>query len=264
MVSISLATALGLRPLDRIQINNRRTINELWFDQRTTGSGELPFLFFQRVLADGQIEARHAGGCAVSIDPLGICDILPAEPVKVRAMPESVFLQRLKVVRGERRCPPGPECFHAASVLFVSKDRWGGLETYVWFDDVALNTTGKPWMAPIHTDDRELVRQKARRTCMPVQNRLNASAYSADAGCTREADYSRAIAAGFIATSLRGQSESAQTLASVAGGVKPLKDGVAKLSKALNNKGADWPPRGCGDVQRVRQNGGSSRTWVSQ
>ncbi|CAE6870031.1 hypothetical protein R69658_08097 [Paraburkholderia aspalathi] len=50
----------------------------------------------------------------------------------------------------------------------------------------------------------------------------------------------------------------------VAGGVKPLKDGVAKLSKALNNKGAVWPPRGCWDVQRVRQNGGSSRTWVSQ
>jgi transcriptional regulator GlxA family with amidase domain len=50
----------------------------------------------------------------------------------------------------------------------------------------------------------------------------------------------------------------------VAGGVKPLKDGVARLSKALNNKGAVWPPRGCWDVQRVRQNGGSSRTWVSQ
>jgi hypothetical protein len=52
--------------------------------------------------------------------------------------------------------------------------------------------------------------------------------------------------------------------AAVSGAVKPLKDGVARLSKALNNKGAVWPPRGCWDVQRVRQNGGSSRTWVSQ
>ncbi len=63
MVAIKLCNVLGLRPLDRVQINDKHEIQEMRMaPQLGYGNCDLPFLYFQRVREDGRLEVRSPGG----------------------------------------------------------------------------------------------------------------------------------------------------------------------------------------------------------
>ena len=218
--TLNLASALGLRPLDRVQINNRAEIAEMRNDQHMNGAGELPFLYFQRVLSDGRIEVRSPNGYATALDALDVCDVLHGEPVIVRAMPQSVCIARQRLPLRDRQSQPGSDSFAQAYVVYAAKDRWGRADAYVWFLDAALNTTGRPWQGPLHNDDRALLARCARRTRMPVINGTRGASYSADHGCQREEQYNRTVAKALIRAALLGSRSSVQALTSA--GVKKI------------------------------------------
>ncbi len=180
------------------------------------GDSDLPFFFFQRVLDNGSLEVRSPGGYVTSVSPHDVCDVIPGEPLSVRAMPERAFLERLKCSTRERQQASAPECFAEAYVLYANKDRWGRPDFYVWFANPEHNTTGRPWRGMLMEEDRRRIEKKARRTIMPVSACRGSANYSADFGCQKEADYNRYVAKRFIAASLGGCSEAVAVL-SVAG-----------------------------------------------
>jgi protein involved in ribonucleotide reduction len=209
---MNLADALGLRPLDRVQVNDKKEIREMrWDVQMGRANPDLPYWYFQRTMQDGRVEVRAPGGYATFIDPQDICDIVHGEPLEVRAMPKQEFLRRLRLPLAERNAAPRPESYAKAHVLYVSKDRWGRVdETFVWFDDPALNED-RVWNAPVHPEDKPLVQAKARRTCMPVVGKGSAN-YSADHGVAAQQDTARYISLGFMRLSLRGEKAAAASL----------------------------------------------------
>lgn len=205
-MKINLATVLGLRPLDRLQINDRREIEEIrsW-SKMGHNPIDLPFFYFQRTMPDGTLEARGTGGYAVFVSVQDVCDIIPGETITVMALPERKFLDRLKSSRGGDHSPPDLGDYAEAHVLYALKDRWGNPDFYVWFVDPANNTTGKPWRAILTPAERHRILGKARRTTMPVSGQDRGAYYSADSGCQRESDYNRDVARRFIAASLIGK-----------------------------------------------------------
>lgn len=225
--TINLGCALGLRPLDRVQINDKREIQEMRMaPQLGYGSCDLPFLFYQRVREDGRLEVRTPGGYVTAVRPEDVCDFRPGKPLLVRAMPEKVFLLRSRLPLSERQQRPGSECYAEAYVLYVTKDKWGRVDqTFVWFTDPKLNSDrSKP--APIHDDDRARVAEHARRTNMPVMNKYSGN-YSSDHGLAQERDLSRDIVSRFIKSALRGNKANTEVLAMA---------GVKKISRATLNK----------------------------
>jgi hypothetical protein len=225
-MKLTLANALGLRPLDRLQINNRHEIREMEINNRMRGAGELPFFFFQRVLDDGKLEVRSPGGYVTAVSPADICDIIPGEIIIVRAMTAGAFLQRSVLTVRDRQQAPGPECFAEAYLLYAMKDKWGRPDFYVWFVDPALNTTGRPWRASLMEADRQRVNAKARRTVMPVSSKAGGN-YSADGGCKKEADYNKSIAQHFIAASINRNSKALAVLSMA---------GIRRISQSDLNK----------------------------
>jgi len=227
MLKIKLGDVLGLRPLDRLQINDKHEINEmLMAPQLGYGHCELPFLYFQRVREDGRLEVRSPGGYATSVLPEDICDIVPGKPLLVRAMPEKVTLSRLRLSLAERQQRPGPECYAEAYVLHVWKDKWGRVDqTFVWFIDPALNGE-RPKNASIHDDDRKRVADHARRTNMPVVSKHGGN-HSADHGLAHERDLSRAVVSRFVKAALRGNRGDIERLTTA---------GINKISRVMLNK----------------------------
>ncbi|WP_199031417.1 hypothetical protein [Ralstonia sp. ASV6] len=221
-----LAQMLDFKSLDRLQINNAATIRDLVIDRQVYGirAPELPFLFHQRVLPDGRIEARTPAGTAVHVDVVDVCDVIQGQPMLVRAMTKRSFLDRLSLPLEERGKPPGDECFHPAYVMWVSKDRWGHVDARVWFVDEALNADAfnSPYfIAPLHQGDRAAVQAAARRTRMPVQCVRFSGGVSADQGVRAAGDLARAVVAGFMRSSLKGAVEAAKTLSMC--GAAPIK-----------------------------------------
>lgn len=231
MKAIRLGNVLGLRPLDRLQLNDKHEIKEMMMaPQLGYGHCELPFLYFQRVRDDGRLEVRSPGGYATTVLPEDICDIVPGKPLLVRAMPEKVSLSRLRLSLFERQLRPGPECYADAYVLHVWKDKWGRVDqTFVLFIDPALNGE-RPKNASIHDDDRKRVAEHARRTNMPVVS--NSKGYSsADHGLAHERNLGRDIVSHFVECALRGNKAGVDRLTTV---------GIKKVSRAmLNNMSPD-------------------------
>jgi len=216
--TISLASALGLRPLDRVQINSRETLREYWYDQGMKQPSELPFWFFQEVKADGQLLVRSPAGRTMNVNPEDICDVIPGEPILVKAMPTSVFVERLKLQhRGEA---VGPECYADAWLQYVIKDRWGRADSIaVLFLDPAHNV-GKSTFNPVGQAERERITKLARRTNMPVISGYSA-AYSADHGVEAAANLNHAIVRRFIKAGVQGQAHVVERL--TIAGAKPIK-----------------------------------------
>lgn len=225
MKTINLNKALGLRPLDRVQVNDAHEIREMLLaPQLGYGHLELPFLYFQRTLDDGRLEVRSPGGYCTAVSPLDICDIVPGQPILVRAMPRTAFLSRLKLTYQERDIPIGPECYAEAHVLYVVKDKWGRIDqTFVWFMDESLNGE-KPWCAPIHPSDKVQL-DGIRRTSMPVLGK--GGSYTADHGLAHDRDLNRAIAEGFIRCARKGNRTGREILQMA---------GVKKISRAMLNR----------------------------
>ena len=234
-MAFTLGLALGLRPLDRVQINNAREIAAMTLDVRQgRPNADLPFWFFQRVREDGRVEVRSPSGYATSVDAMDVCDILRGEPVLVRAMPRSVFIERLKTAGGPQSHQAGDECFAQAYVLNVTKDKWGRVDMVsVLFVDENLNAGG-PWNAPIHASDKEMWASRANRTWMPVmgKGRSNAS-YSADKGVDTARDLARDAAKSFIRYATGGNAQAASILA---------QSGAGTLTRLQLNKLASLHP----------------------
>ena len=224
MTSSLLASTLGFKPLDRLQINSVNTIRDMTSGQRLY---DLPFLFFQYARPDGLLEVCTPGGYTATISPLDICDVIDGKPLIVRAMPRNVFMDRSRLAIADRQARPGPECYAPAYVVKVSKDRWNRVDqTFVWFIDAELNGDS-PIATAIHDEDRSLVVGHARRTNMPVIC-LTKGNYSADQGVAQENDLARDIAARFIRESRRGNTAAAEVM-SMAGFRKVTRSRLNRL-----------------------------------
>lgn len=212
MEKILLASLIGLKPLDRIQINNKemRSDSANWRVMNGFRRDELPYLFFQRLLPNGRIEARMPGGRAIHVDIGDICDVIPGEPIQVRAIPQSVFIQRNSAV--------GPlkfaeEDYQAAHVLYVTKDRWNRVDrVLVTFDDPTLNGSST-FSCPIHPNCREMLNATAKRTRLPVEGHTSSGTkVSADMGLDREMDLLATTSWTFMVTAMRGNAEASRQL----------------------------------------------------
>lgn len=226
--SIKLGSVLGLRPLDRLQVNNAREIREMQIAPQFGYRAELPFLYFQRVLDDGRLEVRSPSGYATALDPWDVCSIVPGRPIIVRAMPRDRFVARSKLPLSERQLKPAQECYADALVLYVTKDRWGRVdEVFVWFVDPALNGD-RPYAAPIEDNDRVSLAQNARRTVMPVMGKgSRGAASSADHGIQREETLARDVAKWLIRSAVLRDRKSVESLAMA---------GLNKINRATLNR----------------------------
>lgn len=210
--NFSLAMALGLRPLDRVQVNSRVAIEDtrLHIPLGRSAPWELPYYFFQRVVRGDQLELRSPGGCPCSVSPLDVCDIIPGEPVIVRAMPRTVFLERLKLHHANRT-PPSDECYANALVLHAYKNRWGQVDAVVAFEDASLNADSS-YMAPIHAEDRAGLERRAKRSVMPVLTGRGGANYSANLGVAQAKHADERVTSWFIRYSLKGRAAEADLL----------------------------------------------------
>lgn len=223
--SVRLASCLGLRPLDRVQLSSEAAYKELEVDRRLYGivEPELPWLFFQRVCEDGLLELRSPSGFARRVHASDICDFLAGEPVVVRAMPRAVFSERLRLPLGERQRSPTDEAYQPAYVRWVSKDRWGRVDARVQFLDDSLNHGEGDFINPVHGADRHLLESKATRAFMPVYDcrAMRGGSCSADRGVEASKAFGKAVAQGLVQSALKGREVAVSALAAFE--VKPFK-----------------------------------------
>lgn len=235
-----LARALGLRPLDRVQVNSREQISEMRFSYRRNEPSALPFAYFQFVREDGMLCVSSPGGFLMYVQPEDVCDVRHGTPILVRSMSEERFVERLKIPHGERRLVPGEDEYEDAYVIRVMKDKWGRVDVvYVRFLDEKLNKKGSTFINPVREQDRDMLNEIANRTVMPVVNYKSAASYTADKGIKKEADLARGIASGFFTTALRGDAETAKRLASVDAETKPMTRVV--LNRLISKSGIVMP-----------------------
>lgn len=217
---MNLVAVMGLRPLDRVQVNSRAVLAEFRIEQWRRTEADLPWWFFQRQLPDGRLVVRSPGGFCSTIEPTDVCDVLLQEPVRVRAMPRKTFLARLSQPLSDRGRPPEGGDYAPASVLYVVRDRWRRIDqVFVQFDDDALNDSDT-YAAPIHGQDLAGLDAVATRVPMPVVSPNRTAPYSADKGRERAQQQVRYAAAQFLAAALAGKSAKRDAL--LATGLSPL------------------------------------------
>ncbi|MDP3522247.1 MAG: hypothetical protein Q8S02_16675 [Hydrogenophaga sp.] len=218
-MKLDIGRALGLRPLDRVQIVSRSALYELrnW-QHRGAASAELPHLFFQRVLEDGNLLLRTPGGATVSVHPTEACSMVPGEPIEVMAMPQMHFFE----VQEWRRSNPtaeNPSFFKPGYLTHVMKDRWGRLAmAWVAFHDKRLNESWS-FANPLTDGDRERVSELMNRRRMPVLGPGSASE-SAVHGLDQQASKEHYASRQFFKAALAGNTSKASALASFS--IKPL------------------------------------------
>ena len=214
----ALCTVLGLRPLDRVQINSRREITECTaFARFTNTPQDLPWWFFQRVVGD-MLEVRSPGGYAALVTPQDICDVIQSTPIRTLAMPRANFIARLRNRSGGSAHHDDSNAYAPASVLHATKNRWGQAEFRVLFDDESFNDSAT-WIAPIATAEHARRAPLGCRRNMPVSGSRGAS-YSADAGQQTRHDFHKRVATVFVQAARAGRRDIASTLAAI--GNKPL------------------------------------------
>ena len=174
--AVTLASVLRLLPLDRLQILNRHTLAEtsLCGDVRH----ELPFWFFQRLTSSGLIEVRSPSGSSIEIPPSDVCDVITGKPVAVMAMPQCVFLERLKL---PYRNSPEPKCYAPAHVLYAQRSKYG-CSFVVSFQDAKLDSSSCSFFSPLAAGEAERIRPLTTRRIMPIQEWRSTAPWSADAG----------------------------------------------------------------------------------
>lgn len=189
-MSVSLGGVLNLARMDRVQVLSQRTIREARLG-RIVRPGvllepEYPYWFFQCVDTEGRLVLRSPGGYMEKVDPLDVCDIQAGNPLRVRAMPRTLFLERLS----RPVTKPGVQFyvdadFYWATVMFVSKDKWGRVDrVHVLFDDDRFNDDERwpTFSVPVLDEDRRMLNMRARRTILPVIGARCAAGFSADHG----------------------------------------------------------------------------------
>lgn len=164
----SLSALLSFKPLDSLQIATTRELHDSSIFTRTYRN-ELSWVYFQRCMPDGRIEVMTPSGYALSVDATEICDVRPARPVHVRAMPKIKFLERLALPLKDRQAAAGPESYSDAMVLFAMKNAYGQFDYSVQFLDPAYRADSMR-QAPIAHEDRVRLKALTRRSVMPVQS----------------------------------------------------------------------------------------------
>lgn len=228
--------ACALRPLDRVQTMTVGDLAEQRREQRRRGRFDaLPWWFVQRPLDDGQIEVCSATGYLEYIWPEDICDVRPAEPITVLAIPKSLFLERGRSTTIAR---DDPRWYAPAHVLRVSKDRWGRLDrVFVAFLDVSYNTeTGKAlhYSPPLHDDSRNTLSQIARRSRLPVIPSKPRSAQGVEVYTANKEDAQASLMVRrFFASALKGHATGVATIADT--------ELVPATTAKLNRMGVPFP-----------------------
>lgn len=173
-----LNAILNLTPLTLVEVASRRLIREAaqWARMHSTPV-EQPYWFYQGLHTDGSLLVAAPSGHTERIDALDVMAIIPAEPIRTKAMPPVHFLEWQKAQRSGARAVPH-ELYAPGSVLGATRDRWGRFEYRVLFDDPALNTSST-WLAPLPDDERKQLYALTKRTRMPVSSK-SASNWSAD------------------------------------------------------------------------------------
>ena len=218
--NMNLAKFIGLRPLDRVQINSKAAIAESYaFKRENENRDELPYWYFQRVCKDGRLEVSTPGGFVSYSHPMDICDVIPSEPVIIQSMTREGFKQRLSLPYTERSVPIPASSYVDAYVLLAEKDRFGFVEFLVWFVDDQHNTEDRPWRAlqPQHT--RSEWQTLARRTRMPVRAK-SFSSYSADQGTQKMREYHQYAFRKFVQLTFAKHDAGAKKIQSI--GISPL------------------------------------------
>ncbi len=216
-----LAKALGLRPLDRLEINSGRILKDRFCDRAPNQSWlhRPPFWFFQRITREGLLEIMAPGGATEHVSPTDVSNIVHGVPIEVRAMPRATFLQRLSLPLADRQRPAPDSDYALAFVRFVRKDRWNRVDqVFVQFHAEAHNEVAK-FATPIHHDDQASLVRLATRLHMPIIGPGSAPG-SADKGIQRAEDGDRYAAQVFIQAALAGNHHAVSALTQTA--VRPL------------------------------------------
>lgn len=209
---MQLAHCLGLRPLDRLQINSQKEISgSCAYKAPDAPRDELPYWFFQRIRIDGQIEVSTPGGYITSIDPVDICDVIPSEPIIIQSMTRERFKERLSLPYTERQKLASETDFVDAYVLLAEKDRFGFVEFLVWFVDDQHNTEDRPWRAIQPPNKRAEWKALASRRQMPVRSK-SAANYSADSRLEEARQYHRAAMRKFVQLALARKKSSVEKI----------------------------------------------------
>lgn len=197
---IHLANALGLKPLDRVQVASKQVLREARLG--VFKPVPAPFWFFQYVRPeDGMLCVRSPSGYADYVDPLDVYDMREGNALLVQAMPKQEFCRWLSRPLAERiNGSADASYYRPAHVMWAQRDKWGNAEAVVRFLDEAFNG-GDRWttyFAPLQQEDRERVRKLATRVNMPVVSRQSAASWSADSGLKVAEQRARTAARRFI------------------------------------------------------------------
>lgn len=227
-----LCRFLGLRPLDRVQINDAAEILEMDTGRQMGSRDALPFFYFQRVVG-GLLEVCSPNGYVTKVAPESVCDFIAGEPVMVKAMPRHKFMERSRLPVSARQTGAiGAEWYDDAYVLAVEKDRWGRPDrVWVHFVDDRLNSDARQ-VAPLDDASRMLLVSLSRRTRMPVIS-TSRGGRSADAGVAKSEGDARHLVSRFMRAALKGHQVGVDLLAMA--GAKPVKIGM------LNKLGVPLP-----------------------
>lgn len=229
---LTLAHALGLRPLDRVQLNSQHQLREMRNDAYLgRAHADLPFWFFQRITPDGLLEVMSPGGSTEHVAATDVCDIIRGEPIEVLAMPQKVFIQRLRLPLHERGQPAPQDSFSPAYVRWVRKDRWNRLDkVHVTFHDDALNCSPL-FSAPVWAADRDALQARMSRRLMPIVG-PGAASYSADQGVSGATASARYAFGALVRCVQQGLDESREQICS--SGIKPMT--TAQLNRLMDRE----------------------------
>ena len=197
-----LNTILNLTPLTLLEVASRPIIREAaqWARMHSMPL-EQPFWFYQGLHPSGALQVASPSGHGELIDALDVMTIIPAEPIRTRAMPPCHFLLWQKAQRSGARAVP-KELYAPGSVLGAQRDRWGRFEYRVLFDDPTLNTSST-WLAPLPDDERSRLHGLTRRTRMPIISK-SAAGWSADGEAKKIERRNRKACSAFFTKSLEG------------------------------------------------------------
>jgi hypothetical protein len=215
--TMSLAKALGLKPLDRVLVASKHALREAnaFHQLGYRKAVELPYWFYQGVREDGMLRLMAPNGYVDYVDPLEVQDLIPGEPIKVMAIPREFFLARLKLPLAERVAAPGDEWYREGSIMHAQRDRWGGFAYRIWFDDERFNGEHSDTFTPTLKDGEERrVKPLTRRHRMPVAWRGSGPS-SAEHGVANAATKVERVVGSFIQAALIGDNRKVAALLDV-------------------------------------------------
>lgn len=205
---MSLASVLGLRPLDRLQVSNSLTIrefrNEAHFGGGLAPESDLPFWYFRRVVGD-QLEVSSPGGYVCRVAPSEVCVILPGTVVPVMAMTKSQFLAWGNLSSSAKNTISDDKkaSFYSAAYVIGAQQGRFGFCFEVEFVDAALKHD-RTTFSPLSDASRRFAESMAKRTIMPIASSRAVNFSSANKGVLAARDKAKRAVSLFFRASLNG------------------------------------------------------------